>query len=310
MLWWNRESIRHCPLQITQSQCARAQLGGHSECSRESTEKTAVLPKGSADQHARPKWWKELRPNGPEEGEGKAKTHYHEQELRSRVLQSLEKSRAIDLGKNMEPSLGEAAGLGICTIVLRHSVFSLSSFQFRETLDLLNSEFQWAGIISLLSLFAPHSLFSTQKAELLFSKHKSDHDTPLFRILQQIPSTLWIQCRVLTQPQGTLCTSVPTSLPFDDPTPCNLAFLPFLKPPHTLLFRVFALATPSALDIYVTLLLRSGLCSNVTSSERPPLPTYPKGQPQLLSLFSPCPYTHSSHAHPQLLLQKCFWFFA
>lgn len=50
--------------------------------------------------------------------EGEAESHCHEQELRGRAPQNQENSRAVDLGRNLEPSLDEAAGLGAHTIVL------------------------------------------------------------------------------------------------------------------------------------------------------------------------------------------------
>lgn len=48
--------------------------------------------------------------------EGQAESHCREQELRGRAPQNQEKSRAVDLGRNVEPSLDEAAGLGAHTI--------------------------------------------------------------------------------------------------------------------------------------------------------------------------------------------------
>lgn len=46
------------------------------------------------------------------------KTRCHGQQLRSKAPRSQVKSRAVDLGRNLEPSREEASGLAAYTIVL------------------------------------------------------------------------------------------------------------------------------------------------------------------------------------------------
>lgn len=126
--------------------------------------------------------------------------------MRGRAPQNQETSRAVDSGRNLEPSLDEAAELGARTIVLleqqsasppfkklQNSNQSASSSCFHSLplivcsplrrQDYSDFEFQSMGIISLL-LFSPsNGLFSTQEARSFFLKHKSDYVTRLLSFL-------------------------------------------------------------------------------------------------------------------------------
>lgn len=123
--------------------------------------------------------------------------------------------------------------------------------------------------------------------------------TPLFRILECLHTTFRVRSSQLTVPYRALA-SFPSSLPPAYYAPDTHTFLLFL--PYAKLIAKFMLILPLTKNVLFPEKIlpwsppypRSGLCSNVTLSERPPL-TCQKSHSPTVSFYSlPALFSHLS----------------